>query len=445
VNSAPRILALGFDAAPGDLVLRWAETGELPVLQRLIEQGATAPLTSVARYLPESIWPTLATGYGPGGHGVYNWRETTPQSYVRGWRPLTWPRSPFWEQLRNSGQPASGAPRALLLDMHGGVPNGDEGVSAVFGWGHRGAPIYERHSSPPDEFDRVVRRHGRYAQSLNREVAGRPLLERAYLRTLERMVERRRDVLEDLMSSRPWEVCGAVFYEAHYAGHVFHQYAKADAYPEQVPPARGLGDALLRVYQAVDRAIGSLIAAAPDDTHIAVFSGMGLRPNTNGLTLLPRALEALGYTVPVPPSRGPRLREQVRRVALATVPRPVARTIRRRLMDPAALDRHLERLWLESTDWERTRAWAEAEQGSGFIKLNVAGREPAGIVQPGREYEQLCSDIGGWTATTVFPLVRPSPAPRSGSGSPAMSTPSPPASGSPPPSGSCGTPGTPAA
>jgi predicted AlkP superfamily phosphohydrolase/phosphomutase len=160
-----------------------------------------------------------------------------------------------------------------------------------------------------------------------------------------------------------------------------------------VPRGRSLNRALLQVYQRVDEAIGRLVEAAPPGTHVAVLSGMGLRPNTNGLTLLPRALEALGYTVPAVPSAAARRRERLRKLALTAVPRPLARAVRRRMLDPAAVDRHMERIWTESTDWSRTRAWAEAEQGSGFIRLNVAGRDPGGMVRRGRQYDELCAEI----------------------------------------------------
>ena len=392
MRGSERVLFVGFDAAAGDLIERWTDAGELPNLARLRDGGATVPLRSLATYMPESIWATLVTGAEPGGHGVYNWRETQPGTYLRVRRPLTPAVPPFWNALRD-GRPRAAAPRALLLDVHCGMPTGDDGVTVVHGWGLRGAAPHERFSSPEGEIDRVEQRHGGYATTLNREVAGRPLLERQRLRTLERMTVRRADVLIDLMNRHPWELCGTIFYEPHWAGHAFHQYAKRDAYLERMPRGRGFEAALLRVYQAVDTAIGRIVDAAPPGTHIAVVSGMGLRPNTNGLTLLPRALEALGYTTPAEVSGTSRRREALRRLALTVVPRPLARAVRRKVLDPEMVDRHMERLWTESTDWSRTRAWAEAEQGSGWIRLNVAGREPAGIVQPGTEYDDLCAQI----------------------------------------------------
>ena len=148
MTQATRLMVFGFDAAAGDLVRRWAGEGELPVLQRLIGDGATTSLGSLAGYLPESIWASVNTGCAPGGHGHYNWRETRPGTYVRARRPLAGVRPPFWQVLRGAGAPADGVPRALLLDVHGAVDTGDPGIALVTGWGLRGLAPHEHDSVP---------------------------------------------------------------------------------------------------------------------------------------------------------------------------------------------------------------------------------------------------------------------------------------------------------
>src|SRR5450756_2050639 len=41
------------------------------------------------------------------------------------------------------------------------------------------------------------------------------------------------------------------------------------------------------------------------------------------------------------------------------------------------------------TDWSKTTAFAIPSSYSGFLRVNLRGREPQGIVQPGAEYEQV--------------------------------------------------------
>jgi predicted AlkP superfamily phosphohydrolase/phosphomutase len=44
-------------------------------------------------------------------------------------------------------------------------------------------------------------------------------------------------------------------------------------------------------------------------------------------------------------------------------------------------------------DWPRTRAVAETAFGLGWVRINLQGREPHGTVAPGREYDELCTEL----------------------------------------------------
>ena len=389
--SARRVLAVALDATDRELMQRLVEAGELPVLGRLMQEGATAALESDGDWMPESAWSTLHTGCTPGTHGVYHWRAPRPGSYVpqrmlvRSWR------RPWWELLRGDAAPEGAPPRVILLDVPWSAATREEGMVHVHNWGQRGS--LSSASWPPGLIDELNARHGRYARNLNREITGRPLLARAQRRSILAMTRRRSEIVRGLMSEHPWEVLVAVFPEVHHAAHAFHQYAPGLGRLEAAPRGRGLEDALLRCYREADRALGEIVDAAPSDATLAVFSGIGLRTSTNGFHALPRMLTELGYHVPAPASGGTRRMELARRAALTVVPRALARRVRARLMTAEAVEAHTERLWAESTDWSRTRAWGEMEAGSAWVRINMRGRERDGIVEPGREYEDLLAAI----------------------------------------------------
>jgi predicted AlkP superfamily phosphohydrolase/phosphomutase len=44
-------------------------------------------------------------------------------------------------------------------------------------------------------------------------------------------------------------------------------------------------------------------------------------------------------------------------------------------------------------DWSKTRAFTLPTDLEGCIRINLKGREPQGIVEPGREYNELCEEI----------------------------------------------------
>jgi predicted AlkP superfamily phosphohydrolase/phosphomutase len=388
-----RVLAIALDATDRDLMRRLVEAGELPVLARLMREGATAALESDGDWMPESVWSTLHSGCTPGTHGVYQWRAPRAGEYVpRRMLARSW-RRPWWELLRGGAAPESGPPRVILLDVPWTAALREEGMVHVHNWGQRGG--VSSSSWPPGLVDELNARHGRYAPNMNREVTGRPLLARNQLRSILRMTPRRAELVRTLMAERSWEVLIAVFPEVHHAAHAFHQYAPGLGRLEAAPRGRGLEDALVRCYRSADEALGRLVDAAPDDATVAVFSGIGLRSNTSGQHALPRLLTALGYHVPAAPAGSTRRVELARRLALTVVPRPLARRVRARLATPEEIDAHVERLADQSTDWARTRAWCEMEAGSAWVRINLRGRERDGTVEPGREYEELVDEIRG--------------------------------------------------
>jgi predicted AlkP superfamily phosphohydrolase/phosphomutase len=54
----------------------------------------------------------------------------------------------------------------------------------------------------------------------------------------------------------------------------------------------------------------------------------------------------------------------------------------------------MSKLFTSGIDWERSKAFfLPSDHFQGFLSLNVEGREPAGVVKPGAEYHQVCSEI----------------------------------------------------
>jgi predicted AlkP superfamily phosphohydrolase/phosphomutase len=89
-------------------------------------------------------------------------------------------------------------------------------------------------------------------------------------------------------------------------------------------------------------------------------------------------MTGLGYHHPNREAVGTRGTEAIRRLILRTIPGPVRRAMNRRL--PAGTsDRHMERLWIESTDWDRTVAYALGEPGHSHVRIarRAAGERAA--------------------------------------------------------------------
>jgi predicted AlkP superfamily phosphohydrolase/phosphomutase len=375
-------------------VFAWADEGKLPTLQGLMQEGATARLESVGNYFPDAISPTIGTGCLPSKHGHYNFRCLRPGTYSMTLAPDRAYRRSFWELMlrrANGTEP----PRLIVFDVQWSTLIQEEGVTQVIGWGQRGIQRFE--SWPPELAERLYEQYGRPPQWLTDDVVRRSArAERRYLRTILDATATRSALLQDLVRGGEWDFCLASYAETHNGGHVFFRHLDPGTWAYDDRRATLFGDALLELYQAVDRGLAEVIQAAPEGTEVVVFAGQSLRLNTNGLHLLPRVLTALGYQVPTKASPSARALN----AASAHIPWSIRRHVNRR-MSTEARRRTLERMWREATDWAHTRAIAETAFGQSWVRINLKGREPQGTVDPGPEYETLCEEISGELASLV--------------------------------------------
>jgi predicted AlkP superfamily phosphohydrolase/phosphomutase len=96
----------------------------------------------------------------------------------------------------------------------------------------------------------------------------------------------------------------------------------------------------------------------------------------------------MGHLVPGRPPGAARPVHALR----AALPWSVRFRLHQRL-SPEQRDRAMQALWLQQTDWAHTRAFSQPEPGHGWIRLNVEGREPEGLVAPGPEARALEDEI----------------------------------------------------
>ncbi|MFN2185295.1 MAG: alkaline phosphatase family protein, partial [Anaerolineae bacterium] len=76
-----KVLVIGLDGVTLDLLGPWIEAGELPNLQKLIQEGASGKLRSTLPPISSSSWSSFATGVNPGKHGLVDFVYPGADSY----------------------------------------------------------------------------------------------------------------------------------------------------------------------------------------------------------------------------------------------------------------------------------------------------------------------------------------------------------------------------
>ena len=77
-----RVLVIGLDGASFDLIHPWIEQGLLPTFKKIIEQGASGPLTTIIPPLTGPAWISFMTGKNPGKHAVYDFVIRSNRGYT---------------------------------------------------------------------------------------------------------------------------------------------------------------------------------------------------------------------------------------------------------------------------------------------------------------------------------------------------------------------------
>ena len=75
------------------------------------------------------------------------------------------------------------------------------------------------------------------------------------------------------------------------------------------------------------------------------------------------------------------------------VPKPVRAMVSKYIL-PRSINEKLSLHWKTADiDWSSTRAFLIDNANEGYVRVNLKGREPEGIVEPGNEYDDICHSI----------------------------------------------------
>ena len=391
VSARPRRqLLIGLDAMEWELVDRWVKEGKLPTFRRLMERGTRGELASTSAQLPDTVWTCLYTGVNPAK--LEKWFYVQYDAATLGLKYRTddaITRPPFWQLLGEGGR------RVGIVDVPKTRLSPSLNGFQLTNWGAH-ATTTPRASVPAALVGEVESRFGDHPVRDCDAVAERP----AALRKLrDRVLEGVRvhgRAFRALMKERAWDVFFAAFSAPHCIGHHLWHYMDS-THPRHVPgDPHGLADGIERVYAAIDREVGDMVAEAGDDTLCIVVAAHGMGPLYHASWSLPEILERLGYGEPVR-ERSPREAREARvnpwRILKMVVPGRIQYRIKAML--PETLQHRLLFLWYAGgKSWAGHRAFAIPNNDSvGAIRVSVKGRDRDGLVRPGAEYDEVCRDI----------------------------------------------------
>jgi len=380
------VLLVGLDAAAPATMESLFESGAAPTLQELFTSGTHGTLRSQIPPWAPSAWPSLYTGRNPGRHGVfdvltfdgYDW-SVVDASHVR--------ERTLLEYLDHHGYTS--------VAVNGPVTHPPPTIDGAVVPGYL-APE-EPQCYPPGLFADIESKFGDYRIYPDADATGRDLIA---------------DYCE-LAASR-----GRVFRwlaDRFGADFGFLQFQVTDTVFHEFP---GDDDAVRTVYETVDETLADVIAdCAPEtvfvvsDHGMAEYGGTEFRVNeylaregfvetTSGGAGMPTWSTALETSLRNGTDPGTRVDAGVGERLLALVARAGLTTQRAtRVLDALGLTdtvgrfvpRRVSEAAARQVDFAASEAYMRSRSELG-VRINLAGREPDGVVPPA-SYEHVRDDL----------------------------------------------------
>ncbi len=354
-----RTAVIGFDACDPAIAATLMDAGRMPHLASLVRRGLRRSLVPPYGLYVGSIWPSLATGTGPAVHGIYSWRQFVPGAYAtKRMQPAEAGGVPMWDSLSRAGA------KVAIVDAPLSAPSQELNGLQIVDWGSH---------------DRWMATNSVGADDLLHDRPSHPIEVRcdhtARTRPPASMVEAllegataKGDLSLDVLHRDSWDLFLTVFSESHCAGHHLwkHHDVNHVAHDPEAAIALG-GDPLLDVYEALDVQLGRLLEDL-DDATVMVILSHGFVPHYGGEHILAEALLRIENAIaPTPTTRA--ISGSAHRAG-----HWATKKVRARFAggDPS----------LASLDGARAFFQVPNNERFGGIRLNVAGREPQGFIDP---------------------------------------------------------------
>lgn len=381
-----RLAIIALDAMDFRLASRWAGEGLLPTLARLMKAGSAVPLRTPPAVLEGAIWPTLFSGTLPATHAMYAYLQLKKGSYdlELGLTADRLTDPPFWAYLSDQGKSVA------LIDVPLTRPlTGLNGIQIVNWGGHDASWSWPRSSWPSELMAQIDAQFGPHPLAVRcDDLTGDPAEYRRLLDCLIAGTDKKTALLCHLWDMKQWDFFFAVYSESHCIGHQAWHFMDSHHPRHAHDAAADLKLSIQRVYRAIDDGVAVLLNRIGDAAEVIVLLTHGMGPYYHGSHLLDAVIHKLGIN----------RCDKNGIVAQMWNGRTIIPASARQFIKKFLPRKPLGELWMaahrERWSWPEMRAFAiPSSNMTGSLRINLKGREPAGLIEPGAAYEEICGKI----------------------------------------------------
>ncbi len=377
----PKVLVIALAEATLDLIVPWARAGVLPTFKKLMDEGSWGPLRSRLPLIVPQLWGTIATGQNPGQHGALGFWQRGADGRFRPADGSRLQAKTIWQWLSERGLrcgivnvPFTYPPQPL---DNGFMISGEDAPGA-----HRSI------ASPSALYDELVQKFGRYRL---KDIFPGGRKKEDYLTLIGEDISKQTEVLDYLVSKKPWDFLLVFSHASAIAQHYFWSDMESN------DPSNPYSGLIENAYRGLDAQIGRLIDAAGPNTQVFVISECGAGRLQSGVQVN-TWLAQEGFLTR---KSSPKKQAAKNGKSKGGQSRRLVAMLRTRMQGMLPQSLHFwankyaggMKEWIQTylcdsdIDWAKTRVFSRGKEGE--IYVNLKGRDPQGIVEPGVEYEAL--------------------------------------------------------
>ena len=372
-----RVLLIGWDGADWRILDPLIEQGALPNLQTLIGRGQRGTLRSTIPTHSWAAWPSFVTGVDPVDHGVYDILETVGKRSL----PVTYKsikERTFLADLDAAGK------EAVYIDLPLTFPPPSIKGKLIAGGVLPKGPAYTHPASLPDELAKA---------GVPWEINGMswttyhnkpdPYLDEALEVTGKRI-----RATEWLMDNTDWDFLMSVWVSVDRTQHCLSDYVGPD-HPDYAANSKTARyQKVVDVYRQLDDALGSFVGKTNDDDTILFISDHGFQSCSRAVHM-DQLLKQLGY-----------LQFDASNMIYGPMQWGPVRAVARKVYDGLGL--HGRVSLKQPVNWGKTKAYTSIRSTGEGVSINLAGREPDGIVDPA-DFEKVRGELMDALSSFVDP------------------------------------------
>jgi len=372
MNKCEKIFIIGLDGGTWDILKPLMEEGVMPNLSKLVNEGTSGILKSTIPPVTAPAWASFQTGVNPGKHGIYEFNQYKPGSYRTFFvSSNNIKEETIWQRLSKH--------RKKIISVNVPLTYPPRKINGYMITGMLTPGIKSNFTYPPELAKEILKIEKNYTIITTQQYFNVWGLEK-FINKLIKTEKKRLKITRYLINKYEWDLAMVHFHSSDVLQHALYCYIDRKDTHFNIDTY----NRICSFYKSLDENLGDLLNNLPKTTLKIIISDHGFGPVYKTIYINNFLIEK-GFI---------KLEEfslfKKNLLIFMKFLRRMDRKYIRFLFSPSKRAKLRGKVRLDKIiDWSRTKSFMINGWVYGNIYLNCIGREEKGLINFGKEYDDL--------------------------------------------------------